>query len=169
MRVLEGKEAEAIIKSRERFDRGRKVDRIAVQCLRPFSNNSMVDLIWGKGVLSVSGIPSSMEQVFRYKTQGPFIATFRCGRDNPQAQCNPFLPVSLEFSSEVPREIAAKVSMKLGTKVRKPRIPKNAETVRMVTIEGPFGKRAPSPSPSPGASGTTGVGACRTPPPIPSP
>ena len=142
VRVLGDSQTEAIIKSRGRFDRGRKPDRIAVQCLRPFSSNSTVNLIWGKGVLSGSGVPSSMEQVFRYKTRGPFTATFRCGRDNPQAQCNPFLPVSLEFSSEVPREIAANVSMKLGNKVRKPRIPKNAETVRMVTIEGPFREKS---------------------------
>lgn len=151
VRVVGGKEADAITKAapaRRRYraiprDGGDKdVSRIVVQCVRPFSNNATVDLIWGKGVVSTSGIPSSHEQVFHYKTRPPFTATFHCGRDNPKAQCNPFLPVSIDFSSEVPRDVAARITMKLGRKVYRPRVPGNSERVSAVTIDGPFREKS---------------------------
>ena len=142
VRLVGDKEREAIIKSVAQYGDGKKGDRVAVQCRRPLPNNSAVDLIWGKGVMSKSGVPSSEEQVFHYKTRGPFTAAFQCGRDNPKALCNPFVPITIQFSAEVPRALAALVSMKLGNKVHKPRIPEDRETVRTVTIQGPFPEKS---------------------------
>ncbi|MGD0659005.1 MAG: MG2 domain-containing protein [Syntrophorhabdales bacterium] len=138
IRIVGGRQREEIVKAASRFDRGAQVDRIALQCGRPLPNNTSIDLIWGKGVLSGSAIPSSREQVFHYRTREPFTATFECGRESSKALCNPFLPVSIGFSSDVPRGLAARVSMKIDGKIHRPKIPDGSETVRTVTFEGPF-------------------------------
>ncbi len=138
IRVVGGKEGEEILKAASQYDNNAQVDRIALQCRRPLPDNSSIDLIWGKGVLSKSAIPSSREQVFHYRTREPFTATFACGRENSKAQCNPFLPVSIEFSADVPRVLAARVVMRIDGKIHRPKIPEDNETVRTVTFEGPF-------------------------------
>jgi uncharacterized protein YfaS (alpha-2-macroglobulin family) len=143
VRLVKGKEAEAIIRTVSRHDDNRDVDRVAVQCRRTLPESSAVDLIWGKGVLSKSGIPSSAEQVFHFKTRGPFTASFNCGRENPKASCNPFLPVSLEFSAEVPKALAGKVSMRMGKKLYSPKIAEHSNTVSNVTFDGPFPEKTP--------------------------
>ena len=94
IRIVGGRQREEIVKAASRFDRGAQVDRLALQCGRPLPNNTSIDLIWGKGVLSGSAIPSSREQVFHYRTREPFTATFECGRESPQGPLQP-LPPSL--------------------------------------------------------------------------
>ena len=138
VRVLRGSEEDAIIKTGSRYDGSKSADRLVVQCRRPLPNNSAVDLIWDKGVLSKSGVPSSSEQVFHYKTREPFTATFHCERDNPKAQCNPFLPMSVGFSASIPKALAAKVMIKAGKKIYRPKIETGSETVENVMVQGPF-------------------------------
>ena len=78
---------------------------------RRFPNDVRVTLVWGKGIESLSGVPTSQEQKLPYTVRKPFTATFSCQRENPNADCIPFLPMWLHFSAPVSWDYASKIVM----------------------------------------------------------
>jgi len=53
----------------------------------PLPNKAQVRLVWGKGIVSESGVPSSQDQVLAYEVRDTFQARFTCDRVNKDAQC----------------------------------------------------------------------------------
>jgi hypothetical protein len=51
-----------------------------------------VQLVFGKGVATPSGVPNTVEKRFNYKVREPFAASFSCERENAQAACLPIRP-----------------------------------------------------------------------------
>ena len=97
---------------------------VVLKCQRPFPNEAEVKLVWGAGIESLSGIPTSQPQQLAYKVRPAFSVEFHCDRTNKDAQCIPVLPMSLNFSAPIKLEDAKKIRMMLGKKVIKPVIPK---------------------------------------------
>ncbi|MED5620768.1 MG2 domain-containing protein [Ideonella sp. BN130291] len=84
---------------------------LTVRCARPLPSGAKVDLVWGKGIATPSGVPNSAERRLGYKVRPPFAASFTCERENARADCLPIRPMRLEFSSPVPRSVAERVAL----------------------------------------------------------
>jgi len=98
-----------------------------------FPAETKVNLVWGKGIRSRTGFATDEPQVLHFRTRGPFTATFRCPRENPNAACIPLLPMSLHFSASISRELAEKIALKgPGEKMYKPSLGRDGEEVEFV-------------------------------------
>ena len=114
-------------------------DYVIVQCKRTLPSNSAIQLVWGKGVSSKSGVTTASDQILDFKTREPFKATFNCSRERKEAGCIPLLPVSLNFSAPLSKKFAEKMVAKSGSMVYKPKFEKDEnEFVNTVTFGGIF-------------------------------
>src|SRR5260221_1719147 len=126
-------------------DGGARFPIALLQCKRRLPNKAQVRLVWGKGIVSESGVPSSQDQVLAYEVRDPFQARFTCDRVNKDAQCLPIRPMRLAFTAPVPRAAAEKIVMKAQGKTIAAGLPdiKNApEFVDEVFFNGPFPERS---------------------------
>ncbi len=142
VRVIKGNERERILKSIGYRDDNSL--RVLLQSKQGFPDKSVVRLIWGKGVMSLSGVKTTKDQVLNFKTRGPFTATFNCERENPEAKCIPILPMSLNFDSPVSWKYAGKIALK-GTdnKVYTPsKSDDTADFVYSLSFNGPFPEKS---------------------------
>ena len=89
----------------------KKLHELVVQCKQRFPNDIRMTLIWGKGIESQSGVPTSQDQKLPYHVRRPFTAEFSCQRENPNADCIPFLPMGLGFTAPVSWEYASKITL----------------------------------------------------------
>ncbi|HMK49529.1 MAG TPA: MG2 domain-containing protein, partial [Thermodesulfovibrionales bacterium] len=105
VRILNGEERDRILKI-NRYRRYKDMPSLVVQCRQVFPGSARVNLVWGKGVRSLSGVATTEDQTLHFKARGPFAATFRCTRENPNADCIPLLPMRLDFSAPVSRKDA---------------------------------------------------------------
>lgn len=112
-----------------------------LQCKRRLSNKSHVRLVWGKGITSTSGVPTTQDQTIEYEVRESFQARFTCDRVNKDAQCLPILPMRLAFTAPVARALAEKIVMKVQGKPVPTGLPdvRNApDFVDEVFFNGPF-------------------------------
>lgn len=116
IKIIKGEERKKLLKARtyRYYGEGeeKEMSKILLQCRQSFPNNARVDLVWGKGVASLSGIKTAEDQRLPFKVRGLFTATFHCGRENPNADCIPMLPLRLNFSAPVSWSQASKILMK---------------------------------------------------------
>lgn len=103
---------------------------VVLKCQRPFPNEAEIKLVWGAGIESQSGIPTSQPQQLAYKVRPAFNAEFHCERVNKDAQCIPVLPMSLAFSAPIRIEDARKIRLTYGSLLQakqsvSPVLPKN--------------------------------------------
>ncbi len=141
VRIIEGKERDEIVKAQFRYQGPPQLPTIFIQCKQRFPAKAKVSLVWGKGVMSRTGVATSQDQILRFQTRGPFSATFNCERENPNAGCIPMLPMYLNFSAPISKEQAQQIVLK-GTdgKVWKPHWEDETKDqyVEDVTFRGPF-------------------------------
>ncbi len=137
VRVIEGEEKEAILRTFKRPSDGHPL--VLLQSTRIFPANRKVSLVWGKGVTSMSGVATTRNQVFDFKSRSAFTALFRCTRENAKSGCIPMLPMSINFSAPVAREAARNVTMRSGNKIYRAEIENGQEdTVMYLAFKGPF-------------------------------
>jgi len=140
VRILSGEERQQIL--RARFRREPTMPLIAIQAKQGFPNNAKVSLIWGKGILSKSGVATENDQILPFQTRKPFMAEFHCQRENPQAACIPLASMAVNFSALVSWERAGQIVLKAPDgKQRKPEREEQAtgpEYVRGVVFKAPF-------------------------------
>jgi hypothetical protein len=132
-----GSEMERFLKLRD----GANSPIVVLKCQRPFPNEATVKLIWGAGIESLSGIPTSQPQEFAYKVRPAFSVEFHCERVNKDAQCIPVLPMYLNFSAPIKIEDAKKIRMMLGKQVIQPVLPKEDDEsgfVQNLSFNPPF-------------------------------
>lgn len=84
---------------------------VALRARRAFPNGSKVRLVWGKGVRSPSGEATTSAQTFEFRTRAAFSVSTACRRENARSGCVPILPVSVEFSAPVAREVARRLRL----------------------------------------------------------
>ncbi|MEK7221145.1 MAG: alpha-2-macroglobulin, partial [candidate division NC10 bacterium] len=138
VRLITGKEREEILKTRYQAP---GTDAILIlQATQRFPNGARVNLIWGKGVTSQSGVPTDQDQVLPFKTRGPFMATFSCERENRQAGCIPVTPMTVQFSAPVSWNQAQRVALVgPGGRRWKPEVEKTPPSfVNSLVFMGPF-------------------------------
>lgn len=111
---------------------------VLIRPKRRFPNNTNITFVWGKGIMSTTGIPTTKEQVFKFKTRMPFIASFECRRENTKAACIPLLPMLVRFSSPVATGIARNVFIRDGKNIYRPKIEDKVDFVESLSFPGPF-------------------------------
>jgi hypothetical protein len=91
-------------------------------CNRRLTSGARVQIVFGKGVATPSGVANTVEKRFDYKVREPFTAEFRCERENAQAACLPIRPMQLSFNAPVPRKLASAIRLKSAKETRTPQI-----------------------------------------------
>ncbi len=119
---------------------------VALRCARHLPSDAELRLVWGQGIESSTGVPTSQDQVLEFRVRPAFTAKFSCGRVNRDADCLPFLPMRLGFSAPIARSNGAKMRLRAenGT-VYKPTLPdskQGGEWVDEVSFPGPFPEQA---------------------------
>jgi len=85
---------------------------VAFSCNRRLTPASRVQVVYGKGVATPSGVVNRTETRFAYEVREPFTASMSCERENAQAACMPIRPIELKFSAPVPRRLAEAVRLR---------------------------------------------------------
>ncbi|HOI05580.1 MAG TPA: MG2 domain-containing protein [Deltaproteobacteria bacterium] len=136
--ILKGKDREQVLKGLQ----GRPADRpvLVIQARQAFPSGSKVNLVWGAGVASKSGVATTAARVERFETRQPFTARFSCEREKADCGCIPVLPMTVSFSSPVSRAQVARVTLRDASgKVYKPVLGSEHQGgVSRVTFSNPF-------------------------------
>ncbi|MFT4193272.1 alpha-2-macroglobulin family protein [Ottowia sp.] len=105
-------------------DAAREPQRIlSFRCARRLTPASRVQVVYGKGVATPSGIASHIERRFAFQVREPFTASLSCERENAQAACMPIRPIELRFSAPVPRRLLEHARLRGGKSEYSPVIP----------------------------------------------
>jgi alpha-2-macroglobulin len=99
-------------------------------CNRRLTSGSRMQIVFGKGVATPSGVPNTIEKRFDYTVREPFAAEFSCERENAQAACLPIRPMSLSFNAPLSRKQASAIRLKSGKETLKPQLDGTAEGQR---------------------------------------
>ena len=81
-------------------------------CNRRLTPASRVQVVFGKGVATPSGVLNNVERRFAFTVREPFTASMGCERENAQAACMPIRPITLQFSAPVPRRLAEQMRLR---------------------------------------------------------
>ncbi|MBA4394062.1 MAG: alpha-2-macroglobulin, partial [Desulfobacca sp.] len=139
LRIIKGTEKEKLFKALS--FKNPQAPNLAFQCKQSFPPESEVKIIWGKGIKSVSGIPTREVQTMAFKTRPSFQAKFVGSKERPSSGCIPLLPMKLHFTAPVAWETARQITLKSQSgKVWKPKAEGEGskETVNRILFEGPF-------------------------------
>lgn len=122
VRMVDGAERAQLLESQ---GRAKQADRdplryITLQCNRTLTPGSRLQLVYGKGVATASGVANNVEKRFDFTVRDPFALDFSCERENAQAACLPLRPMSLRFNAPVTRAMAEQIVLKGENKTFKP-------------------------------------------------
>jgi uncharacterized protein YfaS (alpha-2-macroglobulin family) len=112
VRIITGSDREDILKARYRYQKTLPKYLLLLQARQKFPTHTRVDLVWGRGVASPSGVATEQDQTLPFVTREAFKATFHCQRENPQAACVPITPMAVSFSAAVPGDVLNKAVLK---------------------------------------------------------
>jgi uncharacterized protein YfaS (alpha-2-macroglobulin family) len=119
---------------------------VLLRCARRLPADAKLRLVWGRGIESLSGVPTSQDQALQFTVRPSFSAGFTCQRVNADAGCLPFAPVQLTFTAPVSRAAAERILLRgADGKVYKPKLPDPAhagEFVDGLEFPGPFPEEA---------------------------
>jgi alpha-2-macroglobulin len=114
VKLIEGKEREELLKSQglDKAAAGEPLRYVTLACNRRLTSTTKLQLVYGKGVSTPSGIANSVEKRYNFQVREPFSASFSCERENAQSACLPMRPMSLSFNAPVPRKLAEAIRLK---------------------------------------------------------
>ncbi len=123
VKLVEGEQRGALLKA---FGRDKEAERtplrfVTLQCNRTLPPAGRVELVYGKGVATPSGVVNNVERRFKFEVREPFALSFTCERENAQAACLPLKSMVLQFNAPVARKLAAQITLKGGGKTFKPK------------------------------------------------
>ncbi|HCL86779.1 MAG TPA: alpha-2-macroglobulin, partial [Comamonadaceae bacterium] len=124
VRLVEGAQRTELLKHL-RLDKAAQKDPLryaTLACARRLTAGSRMQLVFGQGVATPSGVANRVERRFAYTVREPFTAQFSCERENAQAACLPIRPLRLTFSAPVPAKLARAIRLKGEGQTLQPRI-----------------------------------------------
>ncbi|WP_298209793.1 Ig-like domain-containing alpha-2-macroglobulin family protein [Acidovorax sp.] len=129
VRMIEGAQRAEILKTLglEKSAAQEPLQYATLACNRRLTSGSRMQVVFGKGVATPSGVPNAVEKRFEFKVREAFAAEFSCERENAQAACLPIRPLTLSFNAPVPRKLAAAIRLKSGKETLKPQIEGDSE------------------------------------------
>ncbi|WP_298016912.1 MG2 domain-containing protein [uncultured Castellaniella sp.] len=152
VRIVGGDQRDQILRAIgwDRNSAQRLDDARLLQCKRLLPPSAQVRLVVGPGVKSAD-LPGQPGMVGRavlaqdFKVRDPFRATMNCTRVNAQAPCSPLFPISLTFSSPVPRALASQVRLETPDGPRQVQADADgaaSDALSSLTFGAPFPERA---------------------------
>ena len=87
---------------------------LTLQCQQTLPSATKMQLVYGVGVASPSGLANDVERRFDYIVREPFAASFSCERENAKAPCTPLRPVQVRFNAPISRADAESPRRELG-------------------------------------------------------
>ncbi|RIX77389.1 alpha-2-macroglobulin family protein [Acidovorax cavernicola] len=113
-KLLEGEARTELLKAfhREREAAKDPLRFITMQCNRTLTPGAKVQVVYGKGVATPSGVANATERRLDYQVREPFAVSFTCERENAQAACLPLRPMQLQFNAPVTRKVASQIVLK---------------------------------------------------------
>jgi uncharacterized protein YfaS (alpha-2-macroglobulin family) len=125
---------------RDRSLEGAEAQIAVLKCQRRLPNATQVQLVWGSGIAATTGIATRQAQPLTFKVRPAFTAQLTCTRTEARAGCTPVQPITVTFTSPVPREQALAARLRVSaSEVRSPSVSdKQAKVVESVTFEAPF-------------------------------
>ncbi len=122
VRLIEGAERDGLLALQGLTKAAAKepLQFVTLACSRQLTPDTKVQLVYGKGVSTPSGVPNSVEKRYDFRVRAPFSVSFTCERENAQSACLPIRPMSLSFSAPVTRKQAEQIRLAAGTTTLKP-------------------------------------------------
>ncbi|MCW7492982.1 MG2 domain-containing protein [Leptospira sp. 2 VSF17] len=136
--LVTGSERKSILKSTGDTDRE---ETVLLKSKQTFLPDRQIQLVLGKGTKSVWGGEIREDEILSFTVRPVFSVRFSCERVNAKADCIPILPVSLSFSSAVPRSLLQKIKLVSKDGKEYPQSPmaeKGNEFYEWVSFPGPF-------------------------------
>ena len=122
---------------------------LLLKCKQRFAAGANVSLIWGRGITTNAAdvkqrVATSQDQPLKFKVRPEFKVSFTCARDNANAPCSPYQPMSLEFPATVSRSMADGIRIKTSDGDKKPAWSRDDSdgAVNRATFNGPFPESA---------------------------
>ena len=124
VKLIDGSERAELLKAQGLAKAAEKdpLSYVTLRCNRRFTPAGRVQLVFGKGVATPSGVANSVEKRFAWQVREPFAAEFSCERENAQSACLPIRPMSLRFNAPVPRSQAEGIRLKSTNDSIKPKL-----------------------------------------------
>jgi len=144
-RLLWKSGAETSARVRDRTLETAEASIVALKCGRRLPPATAMQLRWGKGVATESGIATSEDQNLAFRVRAAFTAQVSCTRTNMRGGCIPMLPITVGFSVPVPRAKAIAIRLKTADgHLLTPVADAVAQvaTVTEINFKGPFPSRA---------------------------
>ncbi len=146
VKLLEGDQRAGLLKA---FGRDKAAEKdplrfITMQCNRTLTPGAKVQVVYGKGVATPSGVANNVERRLEFQVREPFAVSFTCERENAQAACLPLRPMQLQFNAPVTRKLASQIQLKGGDKTVKAKLDNDGGTqsdddvVNSVSFEPPL-------------------------------
>ncbi len=140
-RVVSGAEHDAILKTSPSYGRA---PHVVVRAAQSFPNGARVTLVWGAGVATTTGVPTTAEQRLAFQARPAFTVDFSCLREQRGAACNPVGTMRVDFSAPVARLTAEAVALVGADGAPRPHAKgdPDANLVSSVSFPGPFPENA---------------------------
>lgn len=106
---------------------------VAVGCPLRLTPATRMQLVYGKGVATPSGVLNQVEKRFDFQVREPFTASFSCERENAQAACLPIRPMVLRFTAPIPRQQAAAIRLRSDQQTYSPTLDSDAAGAALVS------------------------------------
>ncbi len=106
-----------------------------------FPEGKKILMVFSKGILSKSGVASSVDQILNFETREAFSLSFYCNKENAKAACTPFSDFYINFNSFVSVKQLKNITLKNSSKTFIPSIPEGTSEdglLSSITIKGPF-------------------------------
>ncbi len=148
VRLIDGAERTALLKAQglEKAAARDPLRYATLACNRRLTPSAKMQLVYGRGVATPSGIANTVEKRFGFQVREPFTANFSCERENAQAGCLPIRPITLGFNAPVPRKLADGIRLRSAKGELKPTFAEDTDpegTVSDVTFKPPFSESTP--------------------------
>jgi uncharacterized protein YfaS (alpha-2-macroglobulin family) len=140
IKIIEGGQRKEILKARFRYRKPPPFPMILIQSKQRFPSDTKISLIWGKGVMTKTGVATDQDQILRFQVRPLFSVEFTCQRENPKAACIPIQPMTLRFTAPISEEQAKKIVLKgPDGKTWKPSVKEEAS---WISFQSPFPENA---------------------------
>lgn len=151
VRLVDGKQRADLLEALGRDKEAEKAPLrfVTLQCNRTLPPAGRVQLVYGKGVATPSGVVNNVERRLKFEVREPFAVSFSCERENARAGCLPLKPMVLQFNAPVARKLAGQITLKGGGKTFKPKFEDENEAkdddavVESVSFPPPFAEDSP--------------------------
>jgi len=135
VRLVEGQDRAALLKHLGLDKRAAKqpLQWATLTCNRRLTAGTKMQLVFGKGVATPSGIANTVEKRFDFEVRKPFEAEFTCERTSADAPCLPVRPMTLSFNAPVAVKLASAIKLQSANGSFKPELEKNTQADGTVT------------------------------------